>query len=153
MFIVILVSLFCFVGIIKVSAFTVKDSAQVEDYILYMASHEGVSVNLALGIANAESGTWHDKLKRKLPNPTAKNPVGTASGSFQYLDSTFKGFCINTFGMTDTMNDKNHAAIQVNCAVEMLKMPLGYKHWCASYENWIKSIPLEEQKLYNCVNA
>ena len=122
------------------SAWNFTDPKDVEDYVLYIAPRENISVNLFLGIVRYESNFIL----------TAKNPVGTASGVMQFLDSTFKGFCIDKYHMTDTMENKNHVAIQMNCAAEMLRERNGYKHWCASYENWIKSIPLEEKKEYNC---
>lgn len=125
MFLVVVISL-SFVFALMASAMTVKDAPQVEDYISYVASHEGVNVSLAMAIAKAESGF----------QPNAKNPVGSASGVFQFLDSTFRNYCINKFHMTNSMGDKNRPTIQVNCAIEMLKEPLGYMHWFASMASW-----------------
>ena len=106
---------------------TVKDPAQIEDYIAHVASKEGVSVGMALKIAEAESGF----------EPNAKNPKSTASGVFQFLDSTFNNYCIKKYKLTDTMEDKNHPAIQVNCAIYMLSEPNGYKHWLESSKSWL----------------
>lgn len=95
---------------------------------MYVAYNEGVDMMMALAIAKAESNF----------QPNAKNPVGTASGVYQFLDSTFKTYCINKFHMTNTMEDKNHPAIQVNCAIDMLREKDGYKHWFASFGGWGK---------------
>lgn len=103
-----------------------KSPEQIREYIIYVASAEDVDVTMALAIAKAESNF----------QPNAKNPVGTASGVYQFLDSTFRNYCINKFKMTDTMEDKNHAAIQVNCAIEMLREKNGWKHWYASFGGW-----------------
>ncbi len=109
-----------------VEAREVKTPEQVREYIIYVASAEGVDVSMALAIAKAESGF----------NPNAENPKSTASGVYQFLDGTFKAYCINKFKMTDTMEDKNHPAIQVNCAIDMLREKNGYKHWYASFGGW-----------------
>lgn len=113
-------------GVLIASAMTVKDEAQIEDYIAYVSQKEGINVSLFLGITRAESGF----------KPNAKNPVSTASGVMQFLDSTFKNYCIKKYKMTDTIADKNHPAIQVNCAAEMLKEPKGYLHWWESSYAW-----------------
>ena len=105
-----------------------KDSIWVEDYIIYIAQHENINVNMFLGIAKAESNF----------NPTAKNPVGTASGVMQFLDSSFRNYCINKYQLTDTMEEKNNPAIQINCAAYMLQEPKGWMHWLASKDTWGK---------------
>lgn len=107
-------------------AFTVETPAQIEDYIVYKAQREGVSVGMAVAIAKAESSFI----------PNARNPVGTASGIFQFLDSTFRNYCINKYHIANSMEQKNHPALQVNCAIEMLAEPLGYMHWMASFASW-----------------
>lgn len=108
----------------------VKDSDWVEEYIVRVAMAEGVSANLAWNIANSESGF----------DPNAENPHSTASGAFQYLDGTFKSYCINKYKLTDTMADKNNPIIQVNCAIYMLKEKDGWKHWQASKHVWGKNV-------------
>lgn len=104
----------------------VREPAEVYDYINYVASREGVNVNMALAIAKAESGF----------RPEAQNPIGTASGVYQFLDSTFRNYCINKYHMAETMEQKDQPATQVNCAIEILKEPEGYKHWSASVKGW-----------------
>ena len=121
----ILVSLFCF-GAIIASAWSVDNPESVREYVGYVASKEGVPVGMTLAIVRAESNFKKD----------AKNPIGTASGLFQFLDSTFKNYCIKKYRMTDTMKDKNHPFIQTNCAIEMLREKNGWQHWLASYDSW-----------------
>lgn len=107
-------------------AWDANNPESVKEYLGYVASKEGVSVSLLEAIVKAESGF----------NKDAKNPVGSASGLLQFLDSTFRNYCINKYRMTDTMEDKNHPFIQTNCAIEMLKEPEGYKHWWPSSYAW-----------------
>lgn len=105
---------------------SVDEPVEIYDYAIYVASKEGINVNMFLGIIKGESNF----------QPNAKNPVSSASGPLQYLDSTFKNYCIKKYGMTDSMEDKNNPAIQINCAIEMLKEPFGYKHWWESRKSW-----------------
>ena len=82
-----------------------------------------------LAIAKAESGI----------NANAKNPSSTASGVMQFLDSTFKNYCVKKYGMAD---EKDNPFIQINCAVEMLKEKDGWFHWKSSYAVWGKTYPI-----------
>src|SRR3990167_6978538 len=121
-----IISLSLMFGVIVASAWSIDNPESVKEYIGYVAGKEKVSVGMALAIAKAESNF----------NKDAKNPVGTASGIFQFLDSTFRTYCINKYRMTDTMEQKNNPFIQTNCAIEMLKEPQGYMHWFASFNGW-----------------
>lgn len=62
------------------SAQELNTKAQIEDFIIYTAMKQGVSVELALGIARCESGL----------NPLAKAKTSSASGIFQFINSTWK---------------------------------------------------------------
>lgn len=97
---------------------------------------EGVSVSLAVKIANAESGVWDDNLKRKLPNPDAHNPIGTASGVYQFLDSSFINLCIKKYKLASSLEEKNIPTTQIRCAITVLKEKNGYRHWLASMDTW-----------------
>jgi len=108
----------------------VKTPAQVEDYIIWRAMEEGVDVTLALYIAKAESNYIAD----------AKNPHSSASGTFQFINGTFAGYCIDKYRLANTMSEKNDPIIQVDCAINMLKEPNGYKHWLASAHVWNKKL-------------
>lgn len=105
---------------------SVQTPAQIEDYIWTKSIREGVPVSLAVSIARAESGFVAN----------AKNPESSASGVFQFLDKTFQTYCIDKYHLVDSMKLKNRASTQVNCAIEMLKEPNGWKHWLDSHENW-----------------
>ena len=83
----------------------------------------------ALEIAKAESEL----------DPDAKNASSTASGLFQFINGTFKGFCLEGYKLTDTMEDKNNPYIQIECAVRMLSEG-GESHWVASKHVWGKKL-------------
>lgn len=79
-------------------------------------------------IVIAESN-WH---------PEVHNKTSTASGLFQFLDSTFQHYCVDKYNF-GTMADKDDPYIQIKCAVEMIKYePNGLNHWLASRDNWLK---------------
>lgn len=107
-------------------AWDINNKESVKEYLGYVASKEGVSVGLLEAIVKAESNF----------NKDAKNPVGTASGLLQYLDSTFRNYCINKYHLTDTMEDKNNPFIQTNCAVYMLQEEGVWRHWESSRFMW-----------------
>lgn len=87
---------------------------------------EGLNVNMVTAIARSESGFKAD----------VHNPNSTASGVFQFLDGTFRTYCINKYHRAESMSQKNDPVIQVNCAVDMLLEKGGYKHWYASFAGW-----------------
>jgi len=96
----------------------------------------GISPQLAQSIAWAES--------RFILN--ARNPVGTASGVYQFLDSTFKSYCINLYELASSMDQKNDVIIQVECALRIMKEDSkGTGHWYPSEHNWSKYVPLSEE--------
>lgn len=79
-----------------------------------------------LGIIQAESQGW----------PDAENPVSTASGLFQFLDSTAQTYCVNKYQVMVSLEEKNDPFKQIDCAVLILKEPRGYTHWLASMSSW-----------------
>lgn len=79
----------------------------------------------ALAIANAESGL----------NPNAKNASSTASGLYQFINSTFLRYCIQRYNFTDSLDDKNDPDIQIKCAITLLSEG-GENHWNASRKYW-----------------
>jgi len=85
--------------------------------------------NIAFRIAKAESN-W---------NPNAKNKSSSASGLFQFIDGTFRAYCINKYRLADSMAQKNNPYIQIDCAVKMLNLGL-VGHWDASASVWKKSL-------------
>ncbi len=104
----------------------------IEVYIGLEATRRSFSPELAQGIARAES--------HFIPN--AKNPVPTASGVYQFLDSTFKDYCIKMYQLTETMKDKDDVKIQVQCALNIMTTDKkGIDHWLASKPNWKQYIP------------
>ncbi len=108
-------------------AYKLDSAPQIEDYIISRAMIYGVNPKLAVSIAKAESNF----------DCNAKNKGSTASGCFQFIDGTFKGFCIDGYKLTDTMEDKNNGIIQIECAVKMLSQG-GVTHWEASRQIWSK---------------
>lgn len=99
----------------------------IPEKIEYYAEKNGADLILALEIAYAESEFY----------PNAKNPVSSASGTYQFIDGSFKHYCINIYKLTDTMKDKNDPDIQINCATKIMA-DYGYKDWDASASVWIK---------------
>lgn len=76
--------------------------------------------------------------------PEIKNASSSASGLFQFLDSTFKRYCIGGtddkgqdygYHLTDSMANKNNPYIQTDCAVLMIRDG-GLSHWDASRHLW-----------------
>jgi len=114
------------VSVVRASAFEVQSRAQIEDYIIYIAHHEGVSVSLALEIARHESNFVAN----------AKNPKGSASGVYQFLDSTFSHYCIKKYGRAQSLEEKNDPKVQISCAIAMLREPGGHRHWDESKRGW-----------------
>ncbi len=102
-------------------------TSTIATYIAEEASKKQFNPKVALAIAKAESG-FH---------PKAKNPVGTASGVYQFLDSTFQNYCIEEYKLTDTMDQKNDVRIQVECALLIMTTDSkGVDHWLASKYSW-----------------
>jgi hypothetical protein len=104
---------------------TLHSPAAIQDYITYRAMAHNVSPVLALEIVRAESGFAIN----------AKNASSTASGLGQFINGTFKGFCINEYELTDSMLEKNNPYIQIECLVMMLAAG-GDSHWDASRHVW-----------------
>ena len=97
----------------------------VKSLIIAKAREFHIDEDLVLRIVNAESGF----------NPDAQNKISSASGIAQFLDSTFKNYCIDKFHLTETMADKNDPHIQAECMVRMIANG-GLPHWNASRKGW-----------------
>lgn len=104
-----------------------NSTTSIAEYIEARAIVYGYSPKRAVAIAKAESSL----------NPNAKNSGSTASGTYQYINGTFKGFCIDKYKLTDTMEDKNDIHVQVECALRMLSEG-GESHWSESSASWLK---------------
>ena len=104
------------------------------EWIIYYSELYQVNPRLPLAIAKAESGLggWNtDDQAIK-----AKNPIGTAAGLFQFLDSTFIHQCIEKYKIAKSLAEKLDPKIQAECAVRMMADGGAYAHWKASYYNW-----------------
>jgi soluble lytic murein transglycosylase-like protein len=109
------------------TALAVTREETVQEKIVSYAEAFGASPALALAVAHAESCF----------NPLAKNPNSTAGGIFQYIDSTWKGYC---------QGDKYNADDNIRCATKMLAEKGGIAHWEASrkegcYGGWETHLP------------
>ena len=103
---------------IKVSAWSVDNPAHIEEYIIYVASKEGVDVTKALAVANCESRFNKDAWNKSDPNDGSK-------GVFQFQDKTFYGFAkIYNIENPNIWNPFQ----QINLAIYMMKDGLSY-HW------------------------
>lgn len=83
----------------------------LEKFIADYAIEKEVDPDLILRIAKCESGL----------NPKAKNPNSTASGVFQFINSTWNHYCKG-----DVFNAKDN----VTCAVDLIADG-GLSHWRA----------------------
>lgn len=107
---------------------TIEKPADVVGLINYYALKYDIDPALPLAIAKAESGLVIN----------AKNSHSSASGLFQYINSTFEYFCIKKYGIAQSMADKNNPDFQAHCAVRMLADG-GESHWNESRHVWGKS--------------
>lgn len=104
-----------------------NSTSSIALYIAKEALRHDYSPIKALSIARAESGL----------QPNIKNPRSTASGIYQFLDSTFQSYCIDLYSLTSSLNDKNNIKIQVECALLILTTDSkGEYHWDASRKYW-----------------
>ena len=107
-------------------------TSSVRAYIEAEAVKHEFDPELASAIARAESDYIHH----------AKNPIPSASGVYQFLDSTFKNYCIEMYELTDTMKDKDDVKIQTECALLIMTTDKkGINHWLASRHVWNKYAP------------
>lgn len=114
---------------------SLNSAAQIKDYAISRAIDNGASVQLTLAIIQAESGF----------NPNAKNKSSTASGLAQWLDGSFKYYCIDRYKLTDSMEEKDNPYVQIECLTRRLAESGGYHDWDASRPAWSKYLimPLE----------
>lgn len=97
----------------------------IQSIIISKAHDLHIDPDLLLRIAKCESG-FH---------PEAKNKVSTASGIFQFLDSTFFSQAQAAGLPTDNKNDPE---IQAELAATMISKG-GLHHWDASKSCWSRS--------------
>lgn len=81
--------------------------AQIEEMVMSTARQNNISPELFLRIAKCESGL----------KPDATNPKSTASGLFQFLNSTFFNYA-QAYGLP--IDDKNDPEIQAELAARMI---------------------------------
>ena len=98
---------------------------RVKDFINTVAIGEGVSVQLVESVAWAESRD----------DVNASNTDSSASGLFQFLNSTFKDNCVEKYKLVDSMKYKNDPQTQTLCAVKMIKDG-NLSAWEASSSSW-----------------
>ena len=101
---------------------SVTGASAIENIIISKARNYQIDPDLFLRIAKCESGLWVD----------AQNPRSSASGIFQFLNSTFftyaKAYELPT-------NDKNDPEVQAELAARMIANG-GLGHWAASKFCW-----------------
>ncbi len=114
----------------------VKPASIWRDVIRAAATRNGANPDLAERIAYCESGF----------KPEIHNKASTASGLFQFLDSTFSHYAIGGYDkygkpygyfLTKNMADKNDPYIQIETATRMLADG-GAHHWDASKSCWAR---------------
>ncbi|MBI2110674.1 transglycosylase SLT domain-containing protein [Candidatus Woesearchaeota archaeon] len=99
-----------------------KPRSDIEALIISKAVASQVSPELLLRVARCESGF----------KPSISNPRSTASGLFQFLDSTFLRYAQAYELPTDNKNDPS---IQAELAAKMIADG-GIEHWNASRSCW-----------------
>ena len=99
-----------------------KEKDWVKSIIISTAEEFNISSGLLVDIAKCESGL----------NPEAKNPRSTASGIFQFINSTFIHQA-QAYGLPT--DDKNDPVIQIKLAANMIRDG-GLHHWNASKSCW-----------------
>jgi len=92
---------------------------------------------LGLDPIKAQSIAWAESRF----NPNAKNASSTASGVFQFLDGTFKEYCIRRYEFATSTAQKNDPNIQIECALRILETPGGEGHWYPSRPMWPYYVP------------
>ncbi len=105
------------------SAFVVETQAQIQDYIIYQAQKQQVSVSLALNIARCESRF----------SPDAKNPHSSASGIYQMIRGTWEKTTDDLLweGDQDVFDPK----LNIIAGIHLLKQA-GSNPWLASKSCW-----------------
>ena len=103
----------------------VEDVKTPEEWIKHYAGVYDVDPKLAVAIAKAESNLI----------PDAKNTASTASGIFQFLNSTARHYCVDGFKIMTDITEKNDPKKQAECAVRMLSDG-GLNHWSESRKGW-----------------
>lgn len=86
-----------------------------------------ISPVISLSIVKAESNF----------NIDARNSNSSASGLAQFIDGTFRGFCIDKYKLANSVEYKNNPYVQVECMVRMISEG-GINHWNASRSIWQK---------------
>lgn len=94
----------------------VESKAQIEDFIIYQAMKQGVSVELALGIAHCESNL----------NPLAKAKTSSASGIFQFIRGTWNSTTSSL--LWEKGQDVFDPRLNIIAGIHLLKKD-GPKHW------------------------
>lgn len=105
--------------------YIISSKASIEDYITSRAIAYNYRPDITVAIAEAESDL----------NINAKNASSTASGLFQFINGTFRYYCIEKFEFAKDMSQKNDPFIQTECAVRMLSEG-GESHWKESEHVW-----------------
>lgn len=116
----------------------IEEQISVPELILRRAKEYGVDPVLSLAIAKAENAKF---------DPEAKNPNSSASGIYQFLDGTFRGFCMEQYKLTQDFSLKNNPNIQIACFMRMMQDGKE-SHWNESKPVWGKIIAEQTKRQY-----
>jgi hypothetical protein len=100
----------------------------VEEKIRVAAEKYGYNPDRAVAIAKAESNLM----------PNAKNSKSSASGLYQFINSTFLHYCVDEYKLATSSDLKNDPDIQIECAVRMLSEGKE-SHWNESRHVWVNN--------------
>ncbi len=116
---------------VSAQEYTFSSKESIKDYIWGRAVSYGYNPQRAVAIANAESNF----------DINARNASSSASGVFEFINSTFSYYCIDAYHLAPSMAFKNDPKTQIECAVRMLANG-GESHWSASEPVWNPSLSL-----------
>lgn len=114
----------------EIPAEPIEEQITIQELIVKRAREYGTDPIKSLAIAQAENSAF---------DPEAKNPNSSASGVYQFLDGTFKEFCMRQYKLTQDFSLKNNAHIQIACFMRMIQDGKE-SHWNESKPVWERLI-------------
>lgn len=112
----------------EVPVVSLTSTTTIEDYIASAAIENNYSPKRSVAIARCEGG---------IDGKVRYNASSTASGAYQFLNSTFQTYCVDKYHLATSSDMKNDIRTQITCANQMLGEG-GESHWQTSRWCWDK---------------